>query len=105
MKRLRAASQAACSQYGSLWQIIEAKLPLGNEYIAARPAWRHGGQDKSLQSERREILETVDSNIHGPIQQGTLDFLGKDALPTDGGERNVAHLIACGLDLDEFDRT
>jgi hypothetical protein len=77
---------------------IRAAAGAKDQHVAAVLPRQRAGQHDALRQRRLQVLQAVDGEIHPPIGQRFMDFLGEQALAADVGEGAVLDPVARGGD-------
>ena len=96
MVQLRAAAQAAGADGRAFGQGINTVARRPNQHIAHRSALGHGRQGYARDLFRGKILEAVNGHVDPFVQQGLLDFSGKDVLRSDGFDLRLLIAVTVG---------
>ena len=64
---------------------------------------RDGAQDQRFGTPGGKVLQAVDRDLDGAVEQGALDLLGEQALTADRRQGRVPVAVPLRLDLDQLD--
>jgi len=102
---LRRPAQAAGAYQRPLGQLRKLAAIATDQHIPGIFPLGDGSYREPIRQHRRDILHAVDRQIHGTIQQSVFQFLDKESLAADLGERHIEDLITGGLDDSQLDPT
>jgi len=103
--QLRRPAQAAGAYQRPLGQLGKLAAIATDQHIPGIFPLGDGSYREPIRQHRRDILHAVDRQIHGTIQQSVFQFLDKESLAADLGERHIEDLITGGLDDSQLDPT
>ena len=103
VEELGLAAQARRADTGTGRQGFQGRIGIGNEGVVDMVAGRNGCQAEAVRDVRRQVLQTVDGQVDGAVQEALFQFCREQTFAADAGQRDIEDFVALRDDVLELD--